>query len=400
MKMIFKAFSKNFFGARYEILKRTIIIIAIMFWGLYMADFQVQIAPFVFYLTVTAFTGGVMWQALSSEDNSAGMQNMVMLPFKPRAFVFSYIGALGAYTFWTKTAVLLAVLLAVSVWNPVEIFGGILCAANAILMAAAIFSRKKYGYIGCLWIAAVLAALLFLWDKPWFLLVLIVNIILSFFLLYNVDGYAFYRPEGKNSRIVKAHSHYSIWRYLFRYLTAHKNYLMNTAVLWCAACVLPMFFGQLGGLFAAPIGFAILSLNTPICILLSCDPAFEQAVRFLPGSPKAFCVPYGLFIFSFNMAANMIFLCSWQIQLGGVTAVMILTAVFFAMQSAIGSVLLEWFYPIRGWKIESDLWHHPRKYIVPVTMLLIAGIVGAMPMIMPVLMILLIIEITVLLLKI
>ncbi len=20
-----------------------------------------------------------------------------------------------------------------------------------------------------------------------------------------------------------------------------------------------------------------------------------------------------------------------------------------------------WFYPIRGWKIESDLWHHPQK---------------------------------------
>ena len=25
------------------------------------------------------------------------------------------------------------------------------------------------------------------------------------------------------------------------------------------------------------------------------------------------------------------------------------------------SVLLEWFYPIRGWKVESDLWHHPQQ---------------------------------------
>ena len=48
----------------------------------------------------------------------------------------------------------------------------------------------------------------------------------------------------------------------------------------------------------------------------------------------------------------------------------------FALLSAVGSVLLEWYCPIRGWKIESDLWHHPRKYIVPAAMLLLAGLVG------------------------
>lgn len=73
------------------------------------------------------------------------------------------------------------------------------------------------------------------------------------------------------------------------------------------------------------------------------------------------------------MAADVVFLCSWQIQKGSVTVHMIAGAVFFALQSAVLSVLLEWFYPIRGWKTESDLWHHPRKYVVPVVMLLLAG---------------------------
>ena len=40
------------------------------------------------------------------------------------------------------------------------------------------------------------------------------------------------------------------------------------------------------------------------------------------------------------------------------------------------SVILEWKHPIRGWKTESDLWHHPRKYLVPLIMLLIASFVG------------------------
>lgn len=61
------------------------------------------------------------------------------------------------------------------------------------------------------------------------------------------------------------------------------------------------------------------------------------------------------------------------------------------------SVLLEWFYPIRGWKIESDLWHHPRKYVVPVIMLLLAGGVLVRPVLLPVLLVLLAVEIIILL---
>ena len=152
-------------------------------------------------------------------------------------------------------------------------------------------------------------------------------------------------------------------------------------------------------MFFVPICFAILSLNTPVCILLSCDTSLEQAVRFLPGQKKAFCVPYCLFLFLCSLTADMIFLCSLQIQAGGVTGVTAATAVFFSLQSAVFSVLLEWFYPIRGWKIESDLWHHPRKYIVPAAMLLLAGVVGTVPAVIPALMILLAAEIAVLLMN-
>ncbi|MDE5598302.1 MAG: hypothetical protein K2J04_10765, partial [Lachnospiraceae bacterium] len=130
--------------------------------------------------------------------------------------------------------------------------------------------------------------------------------------------------------------------------------------------------------------------------LLSCNPDLEKAVRFLPGQKKAFCVPYCLFIFFCNMTANVIFLCSWQIKNNSVTALMILTAVFFALQSAILSVLLEWLYPIRDWKIESDLWHHPRKYVVPAIMVLAAGAIQAFQTLIYGLLLLLAIEVVLL----
>lgn len=375
MKMTGKAFLKKLFGAKYERVARTVFVDLLLFWGLYLADFRIRIAPSFLYLTAGAFSAGVMWQALSSEDNAAFMQNMMMLPFERKEFVFSYITAMGIYVFLTKTAAVLAVLFSVSAWSPAEVFEGILCAANGILMAAAIFSLERYRFVGSVWAAALIAVLFTGWDKPWFFPAISGNTLAALLLLQRADGYDFYLRENRRKRTAGRCGHHAVWIYFFRYLKSHKNYLANTAIMWGIACVLPSFFGRAESLSAVPVGFAVLSMNTPVCILLSCDRDLERAVRFLPGQGKAFCVPYGFFVFSCNMAADVFFLCSLEIQTGIVAPWMVAAAAFFALQSAAISVFLEWFFPIRSWKIESDLWHHPRKYIVPAIMLLLAGAV-------------------------
>ena len=414
MKMTGKAFAKKLFGARYERLPRTLLMDVIIFWGLYIAGFQVQIAASVRILMISAFTAGVMWQALSSRDNAVELKHMLMLPQQPQKFVFPYVAALGCYTVLTKTGLLLAVLLAVSAWKPIELAGMAISMLHAVLMAAAAYSQRKYWYMGGLWVAAIVSAILFLGNKSWFGLLLLANGFIAILILWKAEVYAFYQGESEkhppgipvcakiSAEDKKHHANRqrkkaSLWRYFFRYLSCHRNYLVNTAVMWCVAIVMPYFLREMAGLSVVPMGFAILSLNTPICILLSCDRDLEQAVRFLPGQKRRFCIPYCLFIFSCNMAADVIFLCSWQIQNGGVTVPMIAGAVFFALQSAVLSVLLEWFYPIRGWKIESDLWHHPRKYVVPVVMLLLAGAASAWPVLLYVLLALLALETVVLL---
>ena len=397
MKMTGKAFAKKLFGAKYERISRTILLDVIVFWGLYIAGFQVQVAVSVRILMLSAFTAGVMWQALSSKDNAVELRAMLMLPQHPQEFVFSYVAALGAYTVLTKTGLLLAVLLAVSAWKPIEMIGMAISMLHAVLMAAAAYSLRKYWYMGGLWVAAIVSAILFLGNRSWFGLLLLANSFIAILILWKADGYAFYQGESEKSHAIKQRKRGSLWRYFFRYLSCHKNYLVNTAVMWCVAIVMPYFLREMAGLSVVPVGFAILSLNTPICILLSCDRDLEQAVRFLPGQKRRFCIPYCLFIFSCNMAADVIFLLSWQIQNGGITVLMIAGAVFFALQSAVLSVLLEWFYPIRGWKIESDLWHHPRKYVVPVVMLLLAGAASAWSVLLYVLLALLTLETIVLL---
>ncbi|MEY8391937.1 hypothetical protein AALA98_11310 [Lachnospiraceae bacterium 45-W7] len=427
MKMTGKAFAKKLFGTKYERLPRTLLICIIVFWGLYIAGFQVQIAPSVRILMVSAFTAGVMWQALSSKDNADELGHMLMLPHHSRGFVFSYVAMLGAYAVFTKTGLLLVVLLAVSVWKTIEIIGIVICMLHAILMAAAVYSLRKYWYMGIFWTAVMVTVVVLFGGMSWISLMLLANGMFAVLFLWRADGYAFYirgkfyelpsdiktlrenahanaeemyrlkatrlrrrisqreilfQWESKKSYAIRQKKRASLWRYFFRYLTCHKNYLLNTAVMWCVALVMPYFLKEIAGLSVVPIGFAVLSLNTPICILLSCDRDLEQAVRFLPGQKRRFCIPYCLFIFQCNMMSDAIFLISWQAQNGGITVLLAFGAVFFALQSAALSVLLEWFYPIRNWKIESDLWHHPRKYMVPAVMLLLAGAVSAWPLLL------------------
>nr|WP_300833695.1 hypothetical protein [uncultured Acetatifactor sp.] len=385
MKMTGKAFAKKLFGAKYERLPRTLFVDLIVFWGLYIAGFQVRIAPSVRIFLVSAFTAGVMWQALSARDNAVEIEHMLMLPLGRGEFVFSYVAALGAYAAVTKTGLLLAVLLAVSSWRPMELLGIAVCMIHAVLLAAAAYSLRRHWYVGVLWAIAVSAAILLFGSRPWMVPLLAADGLLAVLLLGRAEGYDFCQWEGGKGHAVRRHRNASLWRYFFRYMGCHRNYLANTAVMWGVAVVLLYFLGEMAGLDAMPIGFAILCLNTPVCILLSCDRDLEQAVRFLPGQRRAFCIPYCLFLFGCNMAANGIYLCSWQIQKGSVAAPMVAGALFFALQSAILSVLLEWLCPIRDWKIESDLWHHPRKYVVPAGMLLLAGGVGAWPMLLTVL---------------
>lgn len=376
MRMMFKSFAKKLFGVKYERIGKNFLTGLIVFLGLRSAELRLVIAPFILYLMTAAFTAGVMWQALSSEENTDSMTNLFMLPFDGWKLTFSYVGALGSYTLFTKTWLLLAVVYAISNCDALEIACSILCAVNAIVVSVSVYSMQKYRVTGMLWSGLLIVLIFAKIDTIVFFMLLLANLTLAVLILKKADAYAFYQRKQTKHQIKGTRRH-SLWRYFFRYFMAHKNYLANTFIMWGAACLLPLMFAGMEKNFVMPIGFAILSLNTPICILLSCDPALEQAVRFLPGQKKAFFVPYCLFIFLCNMMADIIFLASWQIQLGGISWSLIGTACFFAMQSVVGSVLLERFFPIRGWKIESDLWHHPRKYVVPGIMLLLAGLVGS-----------------------
>ena len=379
---ILKALSKQLFGAKYERIIKSLAACLILFLAVHTAEISMEIATSILFLTATAVSAGIMWQALYSSGNADRMVNLFMLPFTNREMTFSYVLAFAGYTMLTKTFPVLALFFAVHEWSVLQIVVALLCACSGCFTAAAWYTmtnERKMIPIVALWCVGMFLSILFVQEVIVFALIVLASLFLSFLRLLMADAYLFYRQASAKLLTRRAKGKGNVLLYLLRYLITNKNYLMNTAGLCMVGGILPTILGRFEGLNVMPLGFAILCLNTPICILLSCDPGLEQAVRVLPRQAGRFCTRYSFFIFFVNMAVNSVYLVVWQIQHGGVGGMEIMASVLISLQSAILSVLLEWFHPIRDWKIESDLWHHPRKYVVPFIMLTIAGFISMWP---------------------
>lgn len=157
-----KALSKQFFGAKYQSAGKSLLAAVILFIAIDAAEFQMEIAPFILYLTSTFFTGGVMWQVLTGKRHIEAMQGMFMLPFDNRSFVFSYVMVLGAHTLITKTLPIWALFFAAAAWYPWEIAIAVFCGCMACAVTAAGYRMCRKGLIvlPVLWVAGILVVIL------------------------------------------------------------------------------------------------------------------------------------------------------------------------------------------------------------------------------------------------
>ena len=372
---------KQLFGAKHERIVRSLLVSVILFFSLFGAGVSIQIAPAILYLTATVFSAGIMWQTISSNRHAKTFMGLFTLPFPRSGLTLSYVLSFAAFTLITKTFLVLALLFAVGGWNVAQIVTALLCAVNGCLLSAAWYTllmRKKWPLV-TIWAFCILAAIFIAPGSLVMIAVCAVSITAALVLLKRTDAYVFYRSGHTQQVIRHKPGMASVFVYLLRYLTSNTNYLLNTIALCAFACVLPFILGQFNGFNNMPMGFAVLSLNTPICTLISGDPDTEQGLRTMPGQVMRFCTQYCLFFFFANSMISGVYLMCWQLRNGGVGYIEFLTAVLFALQSSIFSVALEWLRPLRGWKVEIDLWHHPRKYLVPAVMMLIAGVISLYP---------------------
>lgn len=379
----FKIFARMCLGVRGRRLWRALIVCLLIYGALSPLNLQLATAPFIFCLMPGLFSAGVMLHALQSKTQAVQLRHLLMLPLNNGALVYGYVGALSTYVLLTKTAPLLTLMLAVLDWQGTSLAAALLGSLNGVALAALAVAWRRNGWVMAPWV--LLLGLLFWWlGAGWRLsVVLVVSGLFAAWRLARVDAYALLRQQDKGQPQRSRARHGLMLHYFARYLWAHKNYLVNTVALWVMALVLPLLFNNLAdSAVAVPLGMALLTLNTPLGILLSCDPSLETAVRALPQQRRCFCLPYAGLLTGSVLFSEALYLLSWQCVHGGVTWLMLALAVYVAFQSAIASVWLEWHRPLKNWRIESDLWHHPRKYLVPGVMLLLTVAISSWPMLL------------------
>ena len=198
-----KALSKQFFGAKYQSAGKSLLAVVILFIAIDAAEFQMEIAPFILYLTSTFFTGGVMWQMLTGKHHIEAMQGMFMLPFDNRSFVFSYVMVLGAHTLITKTLPIWALFFAAAAWYPWEIAIAVFCGCMACAVTAAGYRMCRKGLIvlPVLWVAGILVVILLVRQDAVVLTAGAVSILASVLYLAFADAYDFYSASASKKSV-------------------------------------------------------------------------------------------------------------------------------------------------------------------------------------------------------
>ena len=188
-----EAFSKQFFGARYESIWKSLLMAGILFVAIYAAEFRVAIAPCILYLTSAFFPAGILWQALTGRRHMEILQGMLMLPFDNRGFVFSYVLVLGTHTLLTKTLPVWMLFFAAASWGAGEIALAVFCGCMACAVTAAGYRmcRKGHAALPILWAVGILAVILLVRQWAAVLAVAVLSFLAAALYLAFADAYDF-----------------------------------------------------------------------------------------------------------------------------------------------------------------------------------------------------------------
>ena len=321
MTRILNANLKKFLGAKYERVPQSFIIWVVFIFIARSMELSLAISPFILWLATVFATVGGFVQVLNADDTIDSLRGQLMLPESFALFHAAFSLSVVIYVLLTKAGLLLAGFLALSGFNLTAVIGFFVCftICGAVTYPLAFRSEKR--------------------AVP-------------------------YRYVNNNRHNFAA--------YLIRYLLQNKPYLSNTAVLWAFGCAFAYFTSSNGFPNILPLGLAIMCLNTPLGILLSGDKALYKQTCLLPCQTVNVFIPYALFVAGVNAIGCGMYLTAWRLITGMLNPVFITMAALYAIISGFLTVVLEIKFPLLDWKVQSDLWHHPRKFVVPGIMILLS----------------------------
>lgn len=380
IRMYVKALVRQLLGAKYENVTKGLFAAGIIYFSFAAAGIRIPVSEDVLFLTSVLLPFGFMLQMLSANAYRHTFDAMLVMPHKPVSLVFSLVTGMSLYVIAKRMLPVWALLLAVSpALCPYTIYALSGTVAACILTSVFYCLCHQKHLSSAVLLTAAAAWILFAAGSR-SLPFLILFVFPAGIYLSAASPYLFSSlSQRKKTRLPKKQKA-GILTYLFRSCMSCAAFRFNTIGLCAAALFLPVLLTGMKDLSLFPFGLVILSVNTPLTTVLSADRDLDQAVRILPDQRNRFFLKYVIFTAAVLLVPALLYLISWQIQKGGPAFLQILTVFFFTALSSVLSVFLEWKFPIHSWKTESDLWHHPRKYIIPAAELLLTVCCGIMRM--------------------
>lgn len=366
---MFEVLSPKLFGRKINGILKCLIIASVIFIGIGESGYHIDISQNVMLVTNLFFSGTIIFQLLSSDDNAKYLKGYFAMPFERKSFHFGYAAVTGLYTLLTKTVFILATMAAVdsmTVRDIVLFLAEYVFVCLGAMTAFAYFRDRKY--ISFL-IVACGAAMCFVLPEN--LLAhaayAAADIILAAVLLLT-DPYRFIKSSKGRVKAGKSVgiAGFPVLKYIFRYLISNKSYLISTLIMIAFCSYLSKTMESMAFKESAMVGMALLSVNTPLAVVVSSSRTLKKKLCSMPDRIRCFYIPYAAVLFVFYIIAYSLVILILGLTGTEITVRTITAALAFAVQAAAFTSFMEEKYTITKWRTESDIWHNPRKYILPV----------------------------------
>ncbi len=368
---------------------RYFILQMILFFVLFFVKPNIHIGEFIWCVLFLCTGVTSSMYIIFSETYALSLRNQIMLPYERLKFASSLLASILIYVFTTKIGFLFVVSLFDSAFSISRILLEILIFYVSVILSLILlyyFERKRDRliFLSSLLLCILVHLLIFYITGKVPVFLYIIDLFVLHLIFYQMNLYTLFVVKSRHRVLFKRRGVFSfpVLLYCIRNILSNKYYIFNSIGILAFG----LFFSYnitrdiSGGIvFAIPFGLALISLNTPMNSMVSSDKSLYKALMFLPEQTRCFFFPYSFVLIINNLISDGLFLIIWSYISDGVNGFMFWTAINFSIQSAFISLILEREKPYIDWKIESELWRHPRKYLSIVLLLLYTAIIGAYP---------------------
>lgn len=355
---MYKVFFKKFFGPKYGML--FIGLFLILMFTIIGSTSTIELTADSFFLANSLLSVILTFQTLTSKDNAESFNRLFTYPLNANEFKFKYITSLLVYNILTRN---LAIYSLYITQNPFDVFEFILfllsCISTTLTMVAIfmLLKTKRKLAIALATVAGFYNLMVF--GENNLLILYIISIVLSLFIIIRLDYYTLrFIKEIKNKEVKTQTGNFFV--YIYRYFKFNKSYIFSSVSMLLLGCM--AFIG--GKEFISenmiPSMLVLIIYNVPLSFVISINKDLQKKIRSFPNQFKLFYFPY----FLFCLLINMLTISMFFIVTNTFTIKFMLIGLCLSIENSILTTFLEYKFPIKNWNTETELWNHPRKYII------------------------------------